>query len=117
MGTSTGFESVAASSDLTSGEDGSSLAGNPLAVIRRRRRASAAGTDLEIRNLMRRFEGKVDSAVASPLPSRGATPARDAPPYVRIRSLASRGGLGMSQSMCNLRPTFVEGGREVLLLE
>jgi hypothetical protein len=108
---------MASASDLTSGEDGSSLAGNPLAVIRRRRRAGAA-SDLEIRNLLRRFEGKEVDVEDTRLPSRATTPNRLAPPDVRIRSLASRGGLGSSQSAGNLRPTFsTQEGGEVLLLE
>lgn len=53
-------ESEAAASDLTAGDDGAPLVGNPLAVARRRRRVAAAqGEDeFSIRNLLRRLEGE-----------------------------------------------------------
>jgi hypothetical protein len=53
-----GFDTEAPSSDLTTGDDGGSLAGNPLAVARRRRRLEhASGTEqFSIRDLMRRSE-------------------------------------------------------------
>lgn len=49
-------------SELTAGDDGAALAGNPLAAIRRRRnRAFERGDDEEdIRNLLKRFEAGVD---------------------------------------------------------
>jgi len=52
--------STAAVSELTNGEDGGPLVGNPLEAIRRRRRSTASGAqaaaaDMGIRNLMRRY--------------------------------------------------------------
>jgi len=48
-------------SDLTTGGDGSPLAGNPLAAIRRRRHAANASQEDDIRNLLRKFEVAIRS--------------------------------------------------------
>jgi len=78
--------SVATASELTTGDDGSSLAGNPLEVIRRRRRSTASGAnaaaaDFGIRNLMRRFG---DASVSEPRDAAAAVGQRLATPDVRI---------------------------------
>eukprot|EP00931_Biecheleriopsis_adriatica_P061671 TRINITY_DN37093_c0_g1_i1.p1 TRINITY_DN37093_c0_g1~~TRINITY_DN37093_c0_g1_i1.p1 ORF type:complete len:573 (+),score=142.97 TRINITY_DN37093_c0_g1_i1:98-1816(+) len=59
-----------AASDLTVGEDGAVLAGNPLAAIRRRRKAAQdrGEDDFNIRDLLRRYEPGVGQEEA-PLPS------------------------------------------------
>mmetsp|Transcript_110999 Transcript_110999/g.312960 ORF Transcript_110999/g.312960 Transcript_110999/m.312960 type:complete len:629 (+) Transcript_110999:66-1952(+) len=61
-------EADASASDLTQGEDGRVLAGNPLEAVRRRRRAAEArGEDTtSIRDLLRRFEGSQGVAEESP---------------------------------------------------
>lgn len=60
-------------SELTAGDDGAALAGNPLAAIRRRRnRAFERGEDEEdIRNLLKRFEAGVDQQEAPQASSEG----------------------------------------------
>jgi len=54
---STVFEDAeSCASELTTGGDGSPLAGNPLAAIRRRRHVQPASREDDIRNLLRKFE-------------------------------------------------------------
>mmetsp|Transcript_64152 Transcript_64152/g.150568 ORF Transcript_64152/g.150568 Transcript_64152/m.150568 type:complete len:530 (-) Transcript_64152:110-1699(-) len=61
-----------ASSDLTAGDDGLALAGAPLAAIRRRRKgAQERGEELDIRDLLRRFEAGVGQE-ETPQPSHPA---------------------------------------------
>jgi len=57
----------ACASDLTVGEDGMALAGNPLAAIRRRRRGNheRGEDDMDIRDLLRRFEAGVGQEEAT----------------------------------------------------
>lgn len=76
-------------SDLTAGDDGSALVGNPLAAIRRRRRTAASRGEggLEIRDLLRRFEASAGQ-VEEPSPQPEGPVPRPTTSDVRIR----RGG-------------------------
>mmetsp|Transcript_96784 Transcript_96784/g.172161 ORF Transcript_96784/g.172161 Transcript_96784/m.172161 type:complete len:588 (+) Transcript_96784:59-1822(+) len=71
-------------SELTAGDDGAALAGNPLAAIRRRRKAAQERGEDEhdIRDLLRRFEPGVDQKEVPQI--EGASCARPATADVRI---------------------------------
>lgn len=95
-----------AASDLTSGNDGSALVGNPLGAARLRRRGTSAGPQgsgpastedgLGIRSLLRRFDGSMESdaadsvALEEPRLSRAPHSERPRTPDVRIRMQAPR---------------------------
>lgn len=136
--TAAGAES--ADSELTAGDDGAALAGNPLAAIRRRRnRAFERGENEEdIRNLLKRFEAGVDQHEAPQASSEGPF-SRPATSDVRIRQgkpstamgappstpwtlpprrQQSRGGTGTDglASPGKMPKPKVQGAAEVLLL-
>jgi len=128
--------SVATASELTTGDDGSALAGNPLEVIRRRRRSTASGAnaaaaDFGIRNLMRRYG---DASVSEPRAAAAAVGPRLATPDVRINpgrpntpagflaqfekkrnrlsTSASCASLPGAGPLCEMAPRFSASGRK-----
>eukprot|EP00930_Biecheleria_cincta_P034081 TRINITY_DN23587_c0_g1_i1.p1 TRINITY_DN23587_c0_g1~~TRINITY_DN23587_c0_g1_i1.p1 ORF type:complete len:591 (-),score=101.49 TRINITY_DN23587_c0_g1_i1:319-2091(-) len=127
-------------SELTAGDDGAALAGNPLAAIRRRRnRAFERGEDEEdIRSLLKRFEAGVDQQEAPqafgdvpisrpgtsdvrisqrrPLTGVGASPAT--PWTLPPRRQQSRGGTGADglASPGKMPTPKKQGSAEVLIL-
>jgi len=126
MSSRTGFPESDAS-DLTIGEDGSSLAGNPLAAVRRRRRQD--GDEFSIRNLLRRSEACAecdgDTEDLQVQAARPCTPdVRISTPYVKGNS---RGSPSVRRSLTTdaspnfsavaQTPTYATGHGEVLLLE
>jgi len=135
-----GGDEPSAGSDLTLGDDGAPLVGNPLAAARRRRQNAAAGKqqpgagDLDIRNLLRTAQSASQGegrALVEPC----ASPARLATPDVRIRTAGSRaahdlGGADVARSQgartqapgvaeaagAACGPSYRVGGAEVLLV-
>ncbi|CAK0879276.1 unnamed protein product [Prorocentrum cordatum] len=91
-----GGEEPGAGSDLTLGDDGAPLVGNPLAAARRRRQNAAVGkehpsaSDLDIRSLLR-IAQSASQGVGAALVEPCANPARLATPDVRIRTAGVAG--------------------------
>uniref|UniRef100_A0A7S1WGN7 Uncharacterized protein n=1 Tax=Alexandrium catenella TaxID=2925 RepID=A0A7S1WGN7_ALECA len=72
-----------AASDLTAGDDGAALAGNPINAARRRRRVAAAqGEEMSIWNLLHRTEAEATCLESAPL--KAPPESRLATPDVRI---------------------------------
>eukprot|EP00435_Cladocopium_sp_Y103_P045463 s1048_g13.t1 len=110
-------------SDLTVGEDGMALAGNPLAAIRRRRRTNhERGEDeMDIRDLLRRFEAGVGQEEAPQVPVESQS--RPATSDVRIRcrpqSASSPTSVQKSRndSVISTGPKLKALGPEVLVIQ
>jgi len=110
-------------SDLTVGEDGMALAGNPLAAIRRRRRTNhERGEDeMDIRDLLRRFEAGVGQEEAPQVAVESQS--RPATSDVRIRcrpqsaSSPTSAQKSRNDSVISTGPKLKALGPEVLVIQ
>mmetsp|Transcript_26628 Transcript_26628/g.58487 ORF Transcript_26628/g.58487 Transcript_26628/m.58487 type:complete len:519 (-) Transcript_26628:8-1564(-) len=100
------------SSDLTMGDEGAPLAGNPLAAVRRRRRMTAArNSQADIRDLLRRFDASAHEECL-PLPVEKPRP-RGTPDFrISAPRLLTSGGAGANASGARARTAHVQSREE-----